>query len=75
MEESKGLIIKGGDGKIMIAQAKLKHDAFWTRMDRATKQVDRWPTWVKGSPKNEGNETASPKPVKVSTVESKTFAR
>ena len=59
---------------MMIAPAKLKHGAFWIRMDRATKQVDRWPTWVKGSPRNQGNETVSPKPKRVSTAELRTFA-
>lgn len=58
----------------MNSGTKLKHDGFWNRMERATKQVDRWPTWVKGSPKNEGNESTPAKPAKASTATSKVLA-
>jgi hypothetical protein len=32
---------------------KLTHAAFWERMDRAVRHVDKYPDWLKGSPVNE----------------------
>ena len=74
MEEPASFIIKRGKGTLMNSGTKLKHDGFWNRMERATKQVDRWPTWVKGSPKDEGNESTPSKPSKASTAASKVVA-
>ena len=31
---------------------KLLHENYWACMDRATRIVDSWPDWEKGSPSN-----------------------
>jgi hypothetical protein len=55
MEEPEEFTIKRG--LIMLtARPKLQHGSFWDKMDKATRQVDRWPEWVKGSPENRGHE-------------------
>ena len=54
---------------------KLKHGAFWNRMDKATRQVDRWPPWVKGSPVNQGNETPPTRQALAKIAEAKSLPR
>ncbi len=61
---------------MITAAPKLKHGAFWDRMDKATRQVDRWPAWVKGSPVNQGHEAPPDrKTVNVKTAEAKSLPR
>lgn len=39
---------------------QLKHAEFWEKMERASKEAQKWPQWMKGSPLNRRESKQEP---------------